>query len=185
MTTRTAISIRFMVRRDYGACAVIDRQSGHDARTEDDLSRLLRGKVMGGHVATDSDDRPVGYLVYECHRRHYTLVALAVSPEHQRQGIGTMLVRRLKLRLARCLEHDQITVMVRETNLPMLCLLRRSGFRARCVERAWFRDTGEDGIRMAYAVETAVEREEMAVMTIVIDATQSRTLHSCSGGDGT
>lgn len=120
MKTATC-EIRWMIRSDYKAVAAFD-----GAPPLCRLSRLLRLKNVVGKVA-ECDGVIIGYSVYELHVGWRKLIALAVAPEHQRQGLGSRLLRNAA-RIASDGAIIGMSTIVRESNLPMQLFLRANGF---------------------------------------------------------
>jgi ribosomal-protein-alanine N-acetyltransferase len=118
---------------------------------DDYRAALWRTDVVGW--AALSGDRCVGHVVYRASRRVVRVLALAVHPHHRRQGAGTALLLRAAFRAA-ATNRRAVVARVRETNLPALSFFRSCGFEAVGLDREFYADTREDGVRLRFAVAT-------------------------------
>jgi ribosomal protein S18 acetylase RimI-like enzyme len=94
------ISIRTLSVDDYDAICEVWRTSGVDYQPTGRESRTSFARQMQsglqtvlGAVDTDEADRLVGVVVVTHDGRKGWINRLGVAPDHQRQGIGTMLIR--------------------------------------------------------------------------------------------
>ena len=79
------------------------------------------------------------------------LISIAVDPRHRRQGIAEALMKRTLARLRQA-GAGRLTLMVRARNRGALALYRSLGFR-RTGRVAGYYENGEDGVRMALALQ--------------------------------
>lgn len=118
-----------------------------------DFQNLLSQVNIQGYVVSRLN-KVVGFLMYELLDEELVILNLGVHPEYRREGVGSMLLDRLKSRLK---QRKRIVFDVRETNLPTQIFLKENGFRATNVMRAYFQDYWlEDGpveVEDAYSFE--------------------------------
>jgi ribosomal protein S18 acetylase RimI-like enzyme len=102
-----------------------------DSAPHNDPATSIRMKVAHDRelfLVAVTDDGPVGTVMggYDGHRGW--VYSVAVSPRHQRQGIGTALVRRLEELLAArgCLK---LNLQVRASNAGVCAFYEKLGFR--------------------------------------------------------
>jgi ribosomal-protein-alanine N-acetyltransferase len=91
--------------------------------------------------------KPIGYAGMWVVADEAHITTLAVSPRHRRRGIGARLLRAL---LAEAYRRGarRITLEVRETNPAAQAMYEKHGFTRIAILRAYYSDTGEDGIVM-------------------------------------
>ena len=144
------VHIRWMIRRDMPEVLGAERASFEYAWTEEDFLRCLRQRNCIGMVA-ETDERVVGFMIYELHKSRLHVLNFAVHPHARRTGIGGQMVAKLvnKLSTHRRLK---ITLAVRERNLAAQVFFRSHDFRATKVLRTYYEDSGEDAFQMEYRV---------------------------------
>lgn len=142
--------VRWGVRSDMATVADIDAVTHRDPWREGGFAEILRDRNTILMVA-ERGSRVLGYVVYSLHRDRVRVERLGVDPEFADKGVGTRVVDKLKSKLS---EHrrTKIEVRMRETNLDGLLFLKKKGFMAVSLSRAWFEDSGEDMIGMEYAI---------------------------------
>jgi ribosomal-protein-alanine N-acetyltransferase len=121
--------------------------------SEEDFIRCLRGRNCIGMVA-ESDDRVVGFMVYELHKTRLHLLNFAVDATYRRRGTGSQLIAKLAGKLSSD-RRTRITLEVRETNLAAQLFFRKTGFRAVAVLRDFYDDTTEDAFLMQYRLRVS------------------------------
>ena len=142
------VHIRWMIRRDMPEVLDIETRNFEFSWTEEDFIRCLRQRNCIGMVA-EYDERVVGFMVYELHKNRLHILNFAVSPDFQRQGVGTAMVRKLIGKLSPQ-RRNRILLEIRETNLGAQLFFRDEGFRAISVLRDFYDDTVEDAYLMQY-----------------------------------
>ena len=89
-----------------------------------------------GIVATDYDDLPLGFCVYNLDdKEHYEIKHMVVDKRFRRQGIGTALINKMKAKL-----NDRryiLSYSVPEDNLPFQLFLRKMGFKAKLLRNGY------------------------------------------------
>jgi ribosomal-protein-alanine N-acetyltransferase len=154
---RLQCHVRWMIRADQESVLRIERAAFPQfSWTEEDFIRKLRQRhCIGMTVETPfaGSLKIVGYMVYELHTRHITLLNLAVDPRFARRGVGTAMIDKLKDKLAVHQYRRSIGGEVRETNLDALNFLKSQGFRAAGLLKKYYVEAGmfgEDAIVMRY-----------------------------------
>ena len=130
---RYRVHIRWMIRRDLPALAVIEDALFPDSWGDEDFIAALRQRNAIGMVA-EVNEQILGGMVYSLHKHRLDLLRLAVHPDQRRGGVGTQMVQKLIGKLASH-RRTAITAAVPETSLDALLFLRALGFKAERVER--------------------------------------------------
>lgn len=120
----------------------------------EDFTETINGGARG-ICAVDEFNAVVGYSVFETDADHISkkqseaiLYNLAVDEAYQRQGIATKMLEYIRDYGD---GHDEIAMIVRESNLAALNFFKHLGFlAARGMVRNHYADTGEDGIVMQW-----------------------------------
>jgi ribosomal-protein-alanine N-acetyltransferase len=91
----------------------------------------------------------IGYVIYELHPAHLTLLNFAIHPDYRRQRIGTALLDKLIYKL---LSHRRmhLKAVVSESNDAAQLFFHRAGFNAVSIARKSYRDSDEDAYEMVY-----------------------------------
>lgn len=142
------IHIRWMIRRDMSEVLEIERSSFEFPWFEEDFIRCLRQRNCIGMVAEHAE-RVVGFMIYELHKTRLHILNFAVAPSVRRRGVGTQMIDKLIGKLSRE-RRTEISLEVRETNLPAQLFFRQGGFRATSVLRDFYDDSTEDAYAMQY-----------------------------------
>lgn len=154
---RVRVHIRWMIRRDMAEVLNTERASFEYAWTEDDFLRCLRQRNCIGMVA-ETDDRVIGFMIYELHKTRLHVLNFAVHPHARRTGVGGQMVAKLIHKLSTH-RRQKITLAVRERNLPAQVFFRTHDFKATRVLRNYYEDSGEDAFQMEYRVGTDFDDE--------------------------
>ena len=91
-----------------------------------DVRLLLRGGCAGRIASVDG--RVVACLFSSAIPSGRRVDIIAVDPDHQRTGIGRLLLKRLRQSLSRLPESTEIHVLIRESLLPVQLFFRACGF---------------------------------------------------------
>ncbi|MFH5806654.1 ribosomal protein S18-alanine N-acetyltransferase [Alienimonas sp. DA493] len=145
---KTAVEIRWLIRRDMPAILNIEWASFPFAWSEEDFIGCLRERDCIGMVA-EAGGEVVGYMIYQLQKARLRVLNFAVSPFHRREGIGRQMVARMVDKLSQQ-RRTQIVLEVRETNLPAQLFFRSMGFQHYRTVRDRYDDTPEDAYAMAY-----------------------------------
>jgi ribosomal-protein-alanine N-acetyltransferase len=146
------VHIRWMIRRDMPEVLDIERASFEFPWFEEDFIRCLRQRNCIGMVAEHAE-RVVGFMIYELHKTRLHILNFAVGSHLRRRGIGVQMIDKLVGKLS-SQRRTEITLEVRETNLPAQVFFRESGFRATNVLRAFYDDSPEDAYVMQYCYQS-------------------------------
>lgn len=136
--------IRWMIARDLPAVMDIERGSFGDPWTEGEILAVLRERNCVAMVSCDSDELPLGYMVYELHKTGINLLNIAVHPRFRLGGIAGRMIAKLVSKLSPG-RRESITATVRESNLPAQKFLRSCLFKATSVLRNFYAGYEEDG----------------------------------------
>ena len=93
-------------------------------------------------VVIEDESEIVGYLVLGLDGKEMEICSCVVAPSHQRQGLGTLMIRRLTTGLA-AHRWERLFVRIPERNLGALLFFRRCGFRAVAILREYL-GNGQD-----------------------------------------
>lgn len=141
--------IRWAIRRDLPEMLQIENECFDFPWSEDDWIRCLRQRNNIGMVA-EHHEHVVGSMIYELHRNRLHVMNFAVRKDHQRHGIGTAMVNKLKSKLS-AQRRSRIMLEVRETNLAAQLFFKAQGFRAVSMLRGHYAVApGEDAILFQY-----------------------------------
>lgn len=136
-TTTTASHIRWMVRRDLAEVLQIEVNSQFAWNEEDFLKALRQSNCIG--MVTELEDRVVGFMIYELHKKKIHIINLGIDPQFYRHGIGTQMIDKLLNKLCK-FSRIAITAHIRESNLNAQLFFAAQGFRAIEVLRRYYGD---------------------------------------------
>ena len=159
------VHIRWMIRRDMPEVLDIERASFEFPWFEEDFISCLRQRNCIGMVAEHAE-HVVGFMIYELHKSRLHILNFAVAPGVRHRSIGKQMIEKLVGKLS-SQRRTQITLEVRETNLPAQIFFRQNGFRATNVLRDFYDDSPEDAYVMQYCYQT--EESEMILPLNRID----------------
>lgn len=151
--------IRWMIRRDMPDVLGIERLSFEFPWHETDFIRCIRQRNCIGMVADAFPERAqgsnvLGFMVYELHKTRLHLLNFAVDPDYRNCGVGAAMVKKLISKLS-SQRRTQISLEVRESNLPAQMFFKQIGFRATAVLRDYYDDSPEDAYFMQYRYQPA------------------------------
>jgi [ribosomal protein S18]-alanine N-acetyltransferase len=110
---------------------------------------LELSKPSGIHLAAVRGTDIVGYVICARYVEAYHVMTLAVDPDHQREGIASVLLDAV---IARAGEDANYTLEVRVSNVGAIALYERYGFRGVGTRPRYYADNGEDAIIMWRAI---------------------------------
>ncbi|QDU42561.1 ribosomal-protein-alanine N-acetyltransferase [Symmachiella dynata] len=145
------VQIRWMIRRDMAEVLRIERESFEYHWTEEDFLCCLRQRNCIGMVA-EVDGQVVGFMIYELHKTRLHILNFAVADDFRRQAIGGQMIEKLVSKLSQQ-RRKEITLEVRETNLPAQLFFQNSDFVAVGVLRDHYEDSAEDAYVMKYRLD--------------------------------
>ncbi len=142
------VHIRWMIRRDMTEVLDIERESFEFPWYEEDFIRCLRQRNCIGMVA-EHGERVVGFMIYELHKSRLHILNFAVAHPFRQRDVGRQMAEKLISKLS-SQRRTQITLEVRETNLPAQMFFKQLGFRATSVLRSYYEDSPEDAYLMQF-----------------------------------
>ncbi|MAN20070.1 ribosomal protein S18-alanine N-acetyltransferase [Synechococcus sp. A15-60] len=152
MTGERAIDIRELGSGDLEDCLSLDQQALDDFWTQEQWSRELadRDRLVLGAVLDQNTLVAVAsaWLVLD----ELQIMVVAVTPAHQRQGIGSRLLNAL-LRLGQSRGAQTASLEVASTNLAAQKLYNRCGF-ANCGLRKGYYSNGDDALLQRRPIST-------------------------------
>ena len=96
--------IRWLIRRDLPEVLNIELDTSSDPLTEKELARILKkSKPNTIGMVAEHNDIILGFMIYELHPCYINVIRFAVDHYHQRMGIGTQMLNKLKEKLS----HDK------------------------------------------------------------------------------
>ncbi len=93
-------------------------------------------------MVVEAGETLVGFMLYEVNNGMLRVLKLAVDPQHQRRGIGFLMVEKLLEKLGG--RRESIEMEIRETNVRAQQFLKACGFKATAVLPGWFKTPEED-----------------------------------------
>lgn len=138
MQIANRFQMRWMIRRDMPEVLQIEKSSSETMWKEEDFLRVLRQRNCIGMVAEDGG-RIVGFVIYELHKKHVTIINMVVLPTDRRRGIGRLMMNKLKGKLSSH-RRTEFRYDIRESNLAGQLFLKAMGMFAYQVERNYFKD---------------------------------------------
>jgi len=130
---------RWMIRKDLHQVLEIDSLCFEPGFTEDALTEMLAEPQMVGWVL-ERGHEILGYYVFQVCSDHFFLERLAIDPQHQRNGFGTLLIDLLKDRIKPGRPRNSIRVYVDEYDLNSQLFFQAQDFLAIDKDRANNRD---------------------------------------------
>lgn len=144
------IRVRRQRFRDIQAVTEIEKLVFDNPWSEEDFMRCLDHRNCIGMVAVDETEYVHGYMLYELNKHMLHVLNFVVRPGSQRRQIGRKMIIELTSKLSRSFR-TQITMELRETNLPAQQFLRACGFRATAIMKDYW-DDKEDAYKMTYCL---------------------------------
>src|SRR4051812_47494059 len=86
--------VRWMIRRDMPEVLQIEQATFDCAWTEEDFLRCMRQRNCIGMVC-EHGEKIVGYMLYELHKSKLHILNFAVHPDHRRNAVGSVMIRKL------------------------------------------------------------------------------------------
>ena len=146
--TASKVDFRRLELRDLNAIEEIERASYHTPWSRSMFAGELAKPSSLSLGAFDPDTgRLLGYLIISRYVDAWHVMNVAVSPEHRRRKIATMLLEQL---------FDETsgegrrgyTLEVRVSNDVAIRLYEQAGFRPRGIRRGYYTDNREDALIM-------------------------------------
>ena len=93
-------------------------------------------------LVAEAGGRVVGYMLYHPYAGSFEVLNFAVHKDFRRRGLGAMMLKHLTDKL-KPWRRRGVWMHVGDDNLPMHLLLRKEGFKAVNIERAFYKEYGE------------------------------------------
>ncbi len=151
------VHIREMIRRDMPEVLSIESRAFDFPWREEEFIRSLRQRNRIGMVA-ESNQRIVGFMVYELHKNRLHILNLAVDYDFRKMSVGRQMIDKLKRKLSFVSFDRRARIMLelRETNVDGCMFVKSQGFRAVRIMRDFYKDIAED----AYLFQFKHEADE-------------------------
>jgi len=159
--------LRWMISRDQPRCVEIDAACFPLGRRWDakHFADVLRMRNCIGYVADRGVDHkidvPDAYVIYELHKKSLVILALAVDPLIQREGLGRLIIDKLKAKLMQG-NRRELIVHVHERSTSAQLFFRAMGFMAVEIVRDHYDDG--DAYEMRFALPSEVGTRRLARM---------------------
>lgn len=151
MSAEQAYPMRWMTTHDLPEVFAIENASEAKPLTEDKFRNLLRGHQVIGMVAQNPEGKVVGFMVYRLFHEHLELIKFVVHGAHRREGVGRVMLARLKNKLNG--PRKSMVIDVPEDRLGFQLLLRSCGIKCVGVTR----ETDSDVFRFKFTLEQPQE----------------------------
>lgn len=148
--------VRWMIRMDMPEVLRIENECYPQPWIEDDFIHILRQRNHIGMVVEEDQTKVVGFVIYSLDKTYNRIVNIAVDPTYQRQGIGSLILDKLKSKLCPS-RRSKIILDVRESAMGCILFLKSQGFMATKVQRNLYGT--EDGYEMVYKTEERVDAQ--------------------------
>ena len=152
MSTKLSIDLRWLCRKDLPEVVAIEKACFSHPFNEDNFTSLLRDRNTIGIVAENENSRVLGFMIYELRRHSIHILDIAVDSFFFRNGIGSLLLYRLKLKLSSNSQRKSITIRVKESNLRALNFFKSEEFIVTKIDRGWYDDSDDDAFFMKYKI---------------------------------
>jgi len=137
-----------MVRRDMAAVLEIESKSFKFAWDEKTFIQTLRERMVVAFVVA-LDEVVVGYMITNLQKDYIELLNLAVSPSMRRQGVGKLMIDKMKEKLS-FEKRQRLVVDIVESNLQAQLFFKANEFLAVDIIKNSYVDTKEDAYQMVY-----------------------------------
>ena len=155
------MNIRFLVRRDLPTVLSIDKLCFEYNWSEEDFIKCISQKHCTGVVIEEDrghdETAVIGFMIYERYDTYINLVVVAVTPSHQKMGIGKKLIEERLFGKLFFEKINRITFNIRESNLDAQLFFKSLGFIATDVLKDFYDLNKEDAYSMEYRRPIEVE----------------------------
>ena len=148
-----SFDVRWLVGRDISGILDIERKSSDNPWTEDIFHQYLTERtsiMMVAHPEKEYNEI-LGFMVYELRKGKINLANLAVDPDFRREGIGSIMMHKLKSKLSKN-RRKEIIFNIRESNSGGQLFLKNQEFKAIGIYRKYYEDIEEDAYHMSYKI---------------------------------
>jgi ribosomal-protein-alanine N-acetyltransferase len=140
--------IHWLTKQELPTVLEIERLSFDNPWVEQDFRSCLQHSFC---LTMESAGEVVGFVVYELNKKNFTILNLAVHPDHRRQGVGANLIDHLKVKLTKYCRKS-LSLLLRESSSPAQKFFASQAFKAVQLVRSYYKDTGEDAYKMVYSL---------------------------------
>jgi len=144
-----------MIRRDMDEVLSINDEAYDRHWDEADFLAVL-GQRNCIAMVVDDGERILGFMLYELHPHHLSLLRMAVRPSLHGCGIGSLMIERLTCKLSQE-RRESIWIEVGERDLEAQLFLRGRGFR-HC--QTFHPEHGDDVYLMKYRLGSRIRPED-------------------------
>jgi [ribosomal protein S18]-alanine N-acetyltransferase len=143
----TALNLRRLEFADLPNVAIVEARSFSSPWSSGMFALEMSKPDSLCLVATPIDDQDVifGYIVFSKYDLAWHLMNVAVSPEHRRLGIATILIEEVLRIVGRS---APVTLEVRPSNQAAIALYEGLGFDSYGFRKGYYPDNGEDALIM-------------------------------------
>lgn len=122
------MNIRWAIRRDLYQLLEIEGHSSADPWNESEFILWLKQRSVICLVAEDVNDDIAGFIMYSLERGFYEIINIAVHRNYRREGVGTLMMKRV---MKKCGEkRDSVKISVPDDNLQCHLFLKSLGLTA-------------------------------------------------------
>jgi ribosomal-protein-alanine N-acetyltransferase len=148
-TTETTqeTTLREMTWRDIPDLAALEPALFADAWTEQTWWAELAGRPRRSYVVASRDGRVVGYAGLSCGGEVADVMTIAVAPQAQGRGLGTVLMQWV-VETARTAGAEHVMLEVRADNIAAQRLYSTTGFETVSVRRRYYQPGDVDAVIM-------------------------------------
>jgi ribosomal-protein-alanine N-acetyltransferase len=156
-----SITIRDAIAADIPRVISLEKESASAAHwTEADYTRVGAAEDRGSHLtmqialvaeSQDAENGVVGFLIARAVGRDWEIENIVVANGHQRQGIGSKLLRRF-IERARAESAENLLLEVRESNQAAIALYSANGFQEHGRRKSYYSNPEEDALLMRLVV---------------------------------
>lgn len=150
MPRTLSVDIRWMIARDLPEVVAIERQAFEFPWESEEFLDVLRQRNCIGMVC-EHHHAIVGFMVYQLHKSRLQILNMAVHPDHQRCGVGTQMIERLKDKL-HVQRRTQMGMEIRERNIAAQLFLQCMGFAVVAQLHGVYEDSDEDCYAMQFTL---------------------------------
>lgn len=140
--------IRWMTRKELPKILKIENQEFEYPWTKEDFIRCLKHRSCISMVY-EEDGEIMGYMVYELHIARLEIINFVVTRQHQRKGVGTQMIEKLKSKLT-AKRRRRLEMCVVETNREAQLFLSNQGFKAVAILDEFYDDCDRDAYLFQY-----------------------------------
>jgi [ribosomal protein S18]-alanine N-acetyltransferase len=147
--TNPVVRLRNILPSDFTPISTLEAEAfGVDSWDEDDFRLTAKRKTSVLRVAAQKE-RLIGYSMCFRWSRRYHIGSVAVAADQQGKGIGLRLMRD-SLRTARQLGYEVVSLEVKTTNEPAICMYKKLGFKQTGERKNYYYDGGNALVMKRY-----------------------------------